>query len=288
MSLPASDPRPFPSPSEARAGDALSVAAADERAALSVYGCLQLDPRSDRTRAFVAVFAQAHPLAVVAGESAPASDGPRDRIDGGGLTLRTHADGWAAAFAGGPDGIGAFELEFTPLHRWSDDAAGARHGQRARVTGELRGPEGPLVVQGSGQLTFARGATPPDAALTRELAVWVQERLTIDLCATRERSARGHDRERVQATIVEHDPPSVQPIEEARLSTTYDADGRPLRAGLELWATEESAYPRRAAGEAICAASLTTAAGRWDCAFMRWRIEAGTGIGPYAVWHPAP
>ena len=36
-----------------------------------------------------------------------------------------------------------------------------------------------------------------------------------------------------------------------RLSTTYDGDGHPTRATLELWITQgEREFPRRAAGEA--------------------------------------
>ncbi len=286
MSLPTSDPLPFPRLTEAGAGDVLSVAAADEGAAVHVCGRLEVDPPGQRTRAFVAVFAAAQPLAIVAGEAATASDGPQDRIDGGGLALRAQADGWVASFTGGPEGAGAFELRFEPFDQWAADGDGRRHGQRARVTGELHGSAGPVAVKGTGQLTLARAPTPAEPASTRELAVWVGERLTIDLCSARERSARGHDHERVRATIVEHDPRSVQPIEEARLSTTYGADARAVRAGLELWASEESDYPRRAAGETVCAVSLTTAAGRWDCAFMRWRIEGDAGLGPYCIWRP--
>ena len=37
-------------------------------------------------------------------------------------------------------------------------------------------------------------------------------------------------------------------------------------------------------GEVVCAATLTTGAGRWDCAFLRWRTDNGPGIGPYALW----
>ncbi len=287
MSLPTSGSLPFPRLAEASAGDVLSLAASDEGTGVHVYGRLQLDPQGQRTRALIAVFADAQPLAIAESEAATASDGPRDRIDGGGLALRGQADGWVASFAGGPDGIGAFELQLEPFDHWADDGADGYHGQRARVAGELRGSAGSITLQGTGQLTFARAGTPPGGGLTRELAVWVHERLTIDLNTVRERPHEGHDRERVRAAIVEHDPRSVQPIEQARLSTTYGADGRPLRAGLELWATEDSAYPRRAAGETICAASLTTAAGRWDCAFMSWRIEGDTGLGPYSVWRPA-
>ena len=197
-----------------------------------------------------------------------------------GWPWRGQADGWVASFAGGPDGIGAFELQLEPFDHWADDGADGYHGQRARVAGELRGSAGSITLAGHRTADLRARRHAAGRRATRELAVWVHERLTIDLNTVRERPHEGHDRERVRAAIVEHDPRSVQPIEQARLSTTYGADGRPLRAGLELWATEDSAYPRRAAGETICAASLTTAAGRWDCAFMSWRIEGDDGPRP--------
>jgi hypothetical protein len=79
----------------------------------------------------------------------------------------------------------------------------------------------------------------------------------------------------------------VQAIEETRLSTTYDADDRPLRAGLELWASEDAPYARRLAGDALWSQTIGVDAARWDIAFLRWRMEGDTGIGPYAVWRAA-
>ncbi len=290
MSAPTSDPAPFPRPGDAGAGDLLLLAFADEEARL--YGCgrVELDRDGRLARSHVAVFEGADPLAVAAGEAPPAPDRSAE-IDGGALVLRDEEAGdWTASFSGGAGGAGAFTLVCRPLERWAAAApeGGERHVQRLRVEGELRGAGAPVAVRAVGQLTFSRGVKTPEGSLTRDLAVWVAERLTIDLHATRDRSSAEHEREHVSAVIVTEDPPSVQAIEGPRLSTTYDADGRPLRAGLELWPDEESAYPRRAAGEAVCATSVTTTAGRWDCAFMRWHIESGVGVGPYALWRPAP
>jgi hypothetical protein len=59
----------------------------------------------------------------------------------------------------------------------------------------------------------------------------------------------GHEADLVSAAVFENG--SSAPVGDARLSTTYGADGTPSRVSLELWQGEgEDEYPRRAAGEA--------------------------------------
>ena len=70
-------------------------------------------------------------------------------------------------------------------------------------------------------------------------------------------------------------------VDEPRLSTTYDEDGRQVRAGLELWVGEEDDYPRRAAGEVLCGSTLDLGDLRLDCAFLRWRMGGRSGVGRY-------
>jgi hypothetical protein len=135
-------------------------------------------------------------------------------------------------------------------------------------------------------LTFARDPDLAGAAITRAVTLWVNG-LTVDATAAARKAGKGHDAETIDAQILHEDPPGTSQVDEARLSTTYDADGRPLRAGIEMWMSEDSPYARRAAGDALCAATLETEGGRWDCAFLRWRMEGSTGIGPYAVWRAA-
>jgi len=288
MSAPTSGPAPFAFDGRARAGDVASIAFADEQNGVYGYGRIEVDGRASVARSLVAVFAQDRPLAVVAGE-APVAGAAAGTLDGGALLLQAGDGGWTARFGGGPDGAGAFALRSAPLLGWLDVAAtiGERHIARVDVEGEMQTPGGATALQGTGQLTFARGVGAPGAALTRDVAVWVADRSTIEVSAHAQRSGKGHDGENLHAVLVDHDPPAVQPIEISRLSTTYDADGRPLRVGIELWATEESAYARRAAGDVLCTATLVTPAGRWDCAFLRWRMEGDTGIGPYALWRAA-
>jgi hypothetical protein len=95
-----------------------------------------------------------------------------------------------------------------------------------------------------------------------------------------------HDQEKVAATILDRDADSDQPrattVLQPRLSTTYDADGRQIAAGLELFVDEEG-FPRRAAGELRCGTTLDLGRLRLHCAFFRWRMEGRTGVGRYDV-----
>ena len=280
MSAPASSPLPFPRLTEAGVGDVVTLAFADEQAGVHAYGRMALGEHGSTAHRLAALFVPGQPPVMVIDEPTA----------GTGLGLIERDGGWGATLTAGPGAAGSIDLDCEPL-----DPCGAitldgveRHVQRLRLSGELRGAGDPIPLRGTGQLTYTRAADTPRAGVARDLCVWVQDRLTIDLHASRERQGDGHERERVLALVLDHDPPAVQAIEEARLSTTYAADGSPLRAGLELWADEESAYPRRAAGDALMTASLTTDGGRWDCAIMEWRIEGGTGIGPYALWRATP
>jgi hypothetical protein len=75
----------------------------------------------------------------------------------------------------------------------------------------------------------------------------------------------------------------VVEIDNARLSTTYDADGHTRRAGLELWPAGEDEWARRGAGEVLCGSSLDLGALRLDCAFFRWHLEGNAGVGRYDI-----
>ncbi len=69
------------------------------------------------------------------------------------------------------------------------------------------------------------------------------------LLALRPGSEGHHERDLVAATVFE--PDRWMSSHDPRLSTTYDGDGHPTRATLELWIKQgEREFPRRAAGEA--------------------------------------
>jgi hypothetical protein len=98
--------------------------------------------------------------------------------------------------------------------------------------------------------------------------------------ALRPRGARGHGDERVTGWLVSDGV--AKSLEETRISTVYDGDGRQRKAGLELWLPAED-FPRRASGSARAGASLTLEGLRVHAAVFEWHMEGRTGTGSYDV-----
>jgi hypothetical protein len=110
------------------------------------------------------------------------------------------------------------------------------------------------------------------AVLDRDNAVF--------LSARRARGAAGHGDERVNAVVITGG--EALDVEDARLSTIYDADGRQRTAGLELWLPGEE-YPRRGHGSAQAGASIVLGGVRVDAAVFEWHIDGRTGGGAYEL-----
>jgi hypothetical protein len=110
------------------------------------------------------------------------------------------------------------------------------------------------------------------AVLDRENAVF--------LTSTRPQGAVGHGHERVSAVVIAGG--QALDVEDARLSTVYDRDGRQRTAGLELWMPGED-YPRRATGRAQAGASIVLGGVRVDAAVFEWRMEGRVGAGAYEL-----
>jgi hypothetical protein len=120
----------------------------------------------------------------------------------------------------------------------------------------------------------------------RDVCAWFDPTHLLSLVAMRPRKARGQESDVVNAVSLEPEGPLT--IDDPRLSTTYAADGRPLRVGLELWIStgddEEEQFPRRATGEAVGAAA-TGRLGGFDvlAQFVRWDSRYGDGAGVYVL-----
>ena len=71
-------------------------------------------------------------------------------------------------------------------------------------------------------------------------------------------------------------------VEDARISTVYDAEGRQRSAGLELWLPGEE-FPRRVSGTVAAGSSLELEGLSVHAAVFRWRMEEREGLGAYEL-----
>ena len=120
----------------------------------------------------------------------------------------------------------------------------------------------------------------------RAVSTWFEPDEGFALTAFRGRKAKHHDADVVTAAVF--GPDASVPVEDPRLSTTYDAGGWPVRAGLELWLAagegEEEQYPRRAVGEAA-GVRAQTGVGELDLRAepFRWHSRGREGAGMYLL-----
>jgi hypothetical protein len=82
----------------------------------------------------------------------------------------------------------------------------------------------------------------------RAVYAWFDAGEALTLLSLRPKGAADHADDVATASVFA--PEAWRTVADARLSTTYAADGYPTRVGLELWLADgEDHYPRRAAGE---------------------------------------
>src|SRR2546423_12961850 len=108
-----------------------------------------------------------------------------------------------------------------------------------------------------GQREHSWGAPRWDEiARAATVSAWLAPDRAIALRTVRPAGAEGHEDEAVSAVLVDADPadPDARPlahaVAEPRLSTTYDSEGHPRRAGPGPRAGEEGQLPRPAGGPA--------------------------------------
>jgi hypothetical protein len=114
----------------------------------------------------------------------------------------------------------------------------------------------------------------------REVAIAVDPEHALFAISTRPRGAQGHNEERVEAALLYEGV--VVYVEEARMSTVYDATGRQQSAGLELWLEEED-FPRRASGVAVAGSTLELPGLTVNAGIFDWRMEGRPGAGLYEL-----
>lgn len=277
--------------------DALTVAFGDARA--GVYGVARLGLADGAASGLVILFAAGLPVAVAAEGGVPVDGTPRawDDVHAAGLAMDTIADGraWRVRFAG-EDGALELDLETAGAVAELDERAKvARLGgmagfeQPVRVRGTMTAAGATHALDGRGQRGRSWGA--PDwekIALARTVSAWFDDERAVSLTAVRPAKGSDHESEAVAASWLapagddgDGAPVAVE-VDDARLSTTYDAEGRQRAAGLELWITEDG-WPQRAAGEVVCGTTLDLGRLQLDCAFLRWRMDGREGFGRYDI-----
>lgn len=133
----------------------------------------------------------------------------------------------------------------------------------------------------SGLATVTETREPPsweELEAVRGISALFDERSAIMATTRRPAGADGHGEEQARAVMVADGEPLG--VEDVRVSTVYDADGRQRTSGLELWLPGEE-WPRRAFGSAVAGTSLQLEGLVVHSAVFSWRMEGRAGIGAY-------
>jgi hypothetical protein len=177
-------------------------------------------------------------------------------------------DGWRASLPGD------LELEFT----------------RVAAPVELGGMRAHLCAVGTGVGVVAEIHDPPrwqELDATRYVCALFDTRNALLAYARRPSGSLGHGEELVVAHLWTDG--ELKSVENTRLSTIYDGEGRPRQSSLELWLPGED-FPRRAFGSVTAGASLALEGVDVHAAVMNWRMDTHRGAGLYelTVREPAP
>lgn len=167
------------------------------------------------------------------------------------------------------------DLVFTAVSEAA--AVGGGRTRICRVVGTVDGTS--IDCLGTVTETTSAPAWAELDALRAISAIFAPEHAVLAV-ARRPRGVLGHGHELVSAVILAGG--EEQGVEDARLSTVYDADGRQRSAGLELWMPAED-FPRRASGEVVAGTTLDLPGLQVNAAIFAWRMDGREGAGAYDV-----
>ncbi len=281
-------------PAGSDGSDAVTMAFGDERAGL--FGVARLGLARAGASGLAILFHGGEPVAVKA-EGGVDVGAPEswDDVSAAGLDTQVVEPlrAWRLSFATDEASldlelraVGAI-AELSAEHPVARAGGMAGFDQACHVTGAATVGGRRIAVDGHGQRGRSWGSPDWDRiAEARSVAAWLGDDLAVSLTAIRPAGAKHHEDEEVAATVLDRDPERDEPratdVLDPRLSTTYDADGRQVAAGLELYVNGDG-LPRRAAGEVICGTTIDLGRLRLDTAFLRWRMEGHSGVGRYDV-----
>ena len=186
-----------------------------------------------------------------------------------GPEIGREGDGWRAALGN------RFDLSFSPICDPLDlkDAST----RVCRVTGTIDGSD--VECLGTATETVRPPAWDELDAVRGVSALFDQENAVLAL-ARRPRGAMGHGQERVVAWLVSAGEARL--VDDARISTVYDGEGRQRTAGMELWMPGED-FPRRLSGTAVAGTTLSLEGLRVNAAVFSWRMDGRDGAGAYEL-----
>jgi hypothetical protein len=196
-------------------------------------------------------------------------EGRRPRAIAEGPSIEGSGGGWHAELDG------ELTLDAEPLSEPAE--LGGVSARLVRVRGEAGGRR----VDCLGTLAETSAAPRWDELdALRTISALVDEHYALLAIARRPRGALGHGEESVTAMLLDGD--RFLEVENARVSTVYDGEGRQRSAGLELWLPGEE-YPRRGSGVVVAGSSLQLEGLEVHAAVFRWRIDGREGIGAYEL-----
>jgi hypothetical protein len=287
--------------------DAVTFAFGDPAADVYAIARVGLSPGEDGSpqgSGLAVVFSGREPIAVRASGGLPVSGEGWAGVEAAGVrtTIDEPLRAWTVTFES-EDGTTGFDLRFDAASEpatLDEDAPIAELGgmagyeQLCRVTGTARVRGGQRRVDCLGQRGHSWGAPDWDRiALARTVGAWIDADHAVSLTAIRPAGKKlTHADEAIAAAVFVPagsngdggaDALAVAlAVEDPRLSTTTDGEGRQRRAGLELW-IDPDGYPVRAAGEVLCGTSLDLGRLRLDCSFFAWTMDGVHGVGRYDV-----
>jgi len=196
-------------------------------------------------------------------------EGATSRALPDGPTIERTDDGWHAELED------AFSLDLRPVAPAADLDTLLVH--LCTATGEVDGRQVSCLA------TLAETTAAPswdELDAVRSISALFDDGHAFLAVSRRPRGAMGHSAEQTAAWLL-NDGESL-PIEDARISTVYDGEGRQRSASLELWLEGED-HPLRGSGTVVAGSSLQLEAADVHAAVFRWRIGDREGAGSYEL-----
>jgi hypothetical protein len=260
----------------------VTFAFADPGANLYGLARLGLTHAEGTGNAVAILFADGAPVATLARGEIPVGGEDVERLALPGLatTVEDPLHRWTVLF---DDEAGrGFALTFDaagPPAAFEDTGGMEGYEQLCHVHGTVELGGETRLLRGLGQRGLVSGVPDWDRIdAARYVGAWLDDGSAVVMRAVRPAGASFQDEASWAAVL---GAAGSLRVDEPRLSTTYDEEGRQQRAGLELWVGEADDHPRRAAGEVLCGSTLDLGALRLDCAFLRWHMGGRSGIGRY-------